>query len=187
MKNSIRRDLTGKWFGEIEVLDRAGTQGKNILWKCKCHACGKIVVVLAPTLRNTRKSCGCKRGLKGKDSPLFKGTGEISMGFYKRIKRNANRRDIKFNVTIQELWKLFLKQNKKCALTGKILTMPGDPKTISKDAWTASLDRIDSSKGYIKGNVQWVHKHVNLMKQWFDEKYFIKLCENVIEYKKETK
>ncbi len=41
---------------------------------------------------------------------------------------------------------------------------------------TASLDRIDSSKGYTKDNIQWVHKHVNLMKHKFDQKYFVDIC-----------
>ena len=36
-----------------------------------------------------------------------------------------------------------------------------------------SLDRIDSSKGYEENNVQWVHKDINLMKNKYDNKYFI--------------
>ena len=38
---------------------------------------------------------------------------------------------------------------------------------------TASLDRIDSSKGYIKGNVQWVHKNINYMKQEMTNEEFL--------------
>lgn len=45
---------------------------------------------------------------------------------------------------------------------------------------TASLDRIDSNIGYIKDNVQWVHKHVNQMKWNFDEDYFIDLCRKIV-------
>jgi hypothetical protein len=43
----------------------------------------------------------------------------------------------------------------------------------------ASLDRIDSKKGYVEGNVHWVHKDVNMMKRNFTEEYFINLCETV--------
>ena len=32
---------------------------------------------------------------------------------------------------------------------------------------TASLDRIDSTKGYVRGNIQWVHKDIN----WFKRDY----------------
>jgi len=41
---------------------------------------------------------------------------------------------------------------------------------------TASLDRIDSSKGYVKDNVQWVHKDINRMKWNFPQDKFVKLC-----------
>ena len=41
---------------------------------------------------------------------------------------------------------------------------------------TASLDRIDSSLGYVKNNVQWVHKDINKMKQELNENYFKNLC-----------
>jgi len=45
---------------------------------------------------------------------------------------------------------------------------------------TASLDRIDSSKGYIEGNVQWVHRKINMMKQSYTQEEFIELCQAVV-------
>jgi hypothetical protein len=44
---------------------------------------------------------------------------------------------------------------------------------------TASLDRINSDEGYIKGNVQWVHKDINIMKNIYSSKYFIEMCKKV--------
>jgi hypothetical protein len=41
---------------------------------------------------------------------------------------------------------------------------------------TASLDRIDSNKGYTKDNVVWVHKNVNAFKNCLSHKDFIKIC-----------
>lgn len=41
---------------------------------------------------------------------------------------------------------------------------------------TASLDRIDSGKGYEVGNVQWLHKDVNMMKRHYSTDYFKHLC-----------
>ena len=67
-------------------------------------------------------------------------------------------------------WDLFLKQNRQCALTGLPLTI------AMHGNGNASLDRIDSLLGYEEGNVQWVHKHINLMKNALDENYFIKMC-----------
>lgn len=41
---------------------------------------------------------------------------------------------------------------------------------------TASLDRIDSNIGYVEGNVQWVHKTINLMKNVYNIEEFKYLC-----------
>jgi archaellum component FlaC len=42
-----------------------------------------------------------------------------------------------------------------------------------------SLDRIDSKLGYIEGNVQWLHKDVNYMKQEYSQEYYIDICKKV--------
>jgi hypothetical protein len=47
---------------------------------------------------------------------------------------------------------------------------------------TASLDRIDSSKGYTLGNIQWVHKWVNLMKQDMTDQEFIEWCKTITNF-----
>lgn len=41
---------------------------------------------------------------------------------------------------------------------------------------TASLDRIDSSKGYTEDNVWWINKHVNIMKNVYELDYFLDIC-----------
>lgn len=44
---------------------------------------------------------------------------------------------------------------------------------------TASLDRIVSTKGYVEGNVQWVCKMVNIMKNVYDQEDFINMCKKI--------
>ena len=82
------------------------------------------------------------------------------------------------NITIEEAWFILEEQNFKCALTNK--------KLILSKIWTknqnASLDRINSKKGYIKDNVQWIHKDINKAKMNFDQDYFIQLCKEVTKY-----
>ena len=39
-----------------------------------------------------------------------------------------------------------------------------------------SIDRIDSSQGYTKGNVQWVTNQVNFMKKDLIQQDFINWC-----------
>ncbi len=77
------------------------------------------------------------------------------------------------------LYALSIKQNMKCALTGLKLTFPRNKKEMTQ--CNASLDRIDSSKGYIEGNVQWVTKEVNQSKMDSSQKGFIKMCHDVSE------
>lgn len=53
-------DLTGKRFGEIEVIKDTNERHKNgsHIWKCKC-SCGKVIYLPTNVLKN-QKSCGCK-------------------------------------------------------------------------------------------------------------------------------
>jgi len=86
----------------------------------------------------------------------------------------AKHRGQSFKITIQYAWELFLKQNKKCALSGLPLAL--SPNSMAAGASSASLDRIDSSKGYEEGNVQWVHATLNFMKTSLKQEDFVKWC-----------
>jgi len=48
--------------------------------------------------------------LSGNQHPDFKGYGELNLKKFSNLQREADRRKILFQVTIQELWELFLKQ-----------------------------------------------------------------------------
>lgn len=75
---------------------------------------------------------------------------------------------------------MFLEQEGKCALTGdKLYFKSSRLDRIDSKEQTASLDRIDSSKGYIEGNVQWVHKKINLIKMDLSQEEFIEMCKKV--------
>jgi hypothetical protein len=63
---------------------------------------------------------------------------------------------------LKEIWE---KQNGICPYTGLKMELPKNTKNHSKKSLKkASLDRIDSSKGYIKGNVEFVCMAINLAK-----------------------
>jgi len=58
------RDLTGRTFGNLEVLEYAGrsTGGSNpgmAMWSCRCK-CGNVKVMHINPTRS--KSCGCLSG-----------------------------------------------------------------------------------------------------------------------------
>jgi hypothetical protein len=81
----------------------------------------------------------------------------------------SGRKRLKIDIDKKFVEKLFLKQESRCALSGMNIRL----------GLNASLDRIDSSRGYTKDNVQWLHKDINLLKGSLEEKYFLEICENV--------
>lgn len=117
----------------------------------------------------------------GRNSSLWKGYEQISGSFMYLLKDGAKRRNHKFDLTAEQLWNLYIKQNKRCALSGLTLYF-AESRYKDRQKQTASLDRIDSSKGYTIDNVQWVHKIINMMKQDYSNEYFIKMCTKVNEW-----
>lgn len=178
-------DLTGKKINNFTILSYAGQKVTGIrnrhIWLCQCD-CGNTKEITDNGLKHSPpKSCGCMR--KGKSSPLYKGCGDISGSRWWKLKRQAKRRNIQFNISIEYAWDLFIKQDKKCALTGEKIYF-GDR---DGEYGNTSLDRIDSSSGYVEGNVQWVNADINRLKWDLDQDYFIKLCEKVYKYNKGKK
>lgn len=110
----------------------------------------------------------------------WNGYEEINGSFWNRTVKNAKLRNFEVSIDARYAYELFIKQDRKCALTGVLLTMSSVVRQSKQQ--TASLDRIDSSNGYIEGNVQWVHKDINIMKMAHSQEYFIDLCKQVANY-----
>ena len=85
-------------------------------------------------------------------------------------------------MTIEYLWSLYREQKGRCKLTGVRLTFPKSCAEHYRGKGNASLDRINSKRGYVVGNVQWVIKPANLAKHSLTEKQFVELCRKVVAY-----
>lgn len=109
----------------------------------------------------------------------------ITGRYWNSILRGASDREIQFEITVVDAWEAVVKQGGKCAMTGEELRfqLPGE----APCAQTASLDRIDSSKGYVIGNIQWIHKRVQKMKWAFTEREFVIACRQIAEYRSDIK
>lgn len=83
---------------------------------------------------------------------------------FKYYYRNCKRRNHEFNLDLDYLRELWNNQNGVCPYTKIKLTLNTHRKQNKDFRYSASLDRIDSNKGYIKGNVQFISTAINYMK-----------------------
>lgn len=88
-------------------------------------------------------------------------------------KKNVKNKNLEFDLDLEYLKHLWENQKGICPFSKiKMVLFPTCNKTEFKpDA--ASLDRIDSSKGYVKGNVQFVCLSINYAKNRFDTNEFV--------------
>lgn len=199
--------IIGTKYGNYEVIsDKVGIKNNRSYFLVKC-SCGKEQYVRSDILKSgSAKNCKFCHNKKNYDKNIelglmnhlgyttgqHRGVGDLTKTHLSRIKLGAKARNIEWSedLTIDYLWELFLKQDKKCALSGMDICLKKDihtpinnvKKNIDYTTFTASLDRIDSSKPYTKENVQWVHRNINIMKNSYNQDYFIDLCSKVINH-----
>lgn len=176
------KNLVGLKFKKLLVLKRiSSNRNGSVTWECICD-CGNKTIYSTSHLTRSKSpvvSCGCFRKASGNQHKDFKGHGEIpKRWWYSRIERelkcSKKRKSLESSLTIEQAWDLFLKQNKKCSLSGLELIISNNTQIN-----TASIDRIDSSIGYVIDNIQWVHKHINFMKRTYSQEHFISMCKKV--------
>jgi len=113
---------------------------------------------------------------------------EKKFQLFKEFVRRAKMRNVKSNkgcdITFEFLKELWFEQKAICPYSKRNMTLDESENTSPS---TASLDRIDSSKGYIKGNVEFVCLSVNFAKSDFTKNQILEFFdtnskENLIEY-----
>jgi hypothetical protein len=181
-------DVFGNWTiisDELFFVKDESNGRRRAKVKVKC-SCGTEHLLRPDSLNKDLQGCyECTRAKPGSDNPSWKGVGNLCSLEYSRLKRQANQRNIKFSITKEYIWELFESQNGNCALTNVKIDLVPTYYIKRGQKQTASLDRIDSNKGYIKGNVHWVHKDINVMKNGYNIEYFIKMCKAVADNTKE--
>lgn len=93
-----------------------------------------------------------------------------------QCKSRAKTRNIEFDLTIDDIV-----IPKKCPLLNKEFEhgKKGDYQ------YTYSIDRVDNSKGYVKGNIQIISMKANSMKNNATEDELITFAKNILKYYKE--
>lgn len=95
----------------------------------------------------------------------------------KSARRRAKQYNRFIDIDMEYMFYLWQKQKGKCALTGVDLTYKFYEGRVNSNL---SIDRIDSTKGYVKDNVQLVCMAANQMKNDLSMDEFIQMCESVI-------
>jgi hypothetical protein len=171
----------GKRFGKWIIISDKTLNIHNITnWKCLCD-CGTEQFVPLNNLMNGLstqcKVCSAKEGgLKRR-----KGYEDISGNQWSQIKSQAKRKNIQFNIRIEEAWEIYKLQHEQCAYTGKKLEFSGYPFDSKKN--TAVLDRINTKKQFVQYNCQWIHKDIAHIKpQSMSKKEFLSLINDCFTY-----
>lgn len=178
-------DFLGKKFGKWTVMGFSHRDAQRTQhWKVKCECGFEDSVLISNLFRST--STGCKKcsssNNRGIRNTQWKGGNFISQSFLLAAKKSAETRGISFKLSTRDLEEQFLLQKGRCAYTNSELHFSKVQSGVNlnrRDTQTASLDRIDSNKGYNRANIQFVHKTVNSMKWDFKEEYFLQMIEKI--------
>jgi len=187
-KRRVRKDLSGTVQKNLRVIEYMGSsvsgkRARRPYWRCECLVCGLEVVTTFAIKHKIDRCRHCTNGT-GRDHYAWKGCGDLPKDLYTSYRHSAADRHLSFDVTIEQMWNLFEAQGKLCALTGWPIVFHRTYR--SKATRTASLDRIDSTKGYEIKNLQWVHKDINMLKKNMDDRAFIRLCVAVGKHQKKA-
>jgi len=166
-----------------------------------CASCGKKVEKLASEIKRQKnkgkKLFYCNLQCAGKNSSNLKHVAQFHNNFkvtkytrqpdqytdfrwyMKSVVKNSKKRNQSFDVDLQYLKELWESQNGICPFTKCKLTLRTHNYEQDRSPYQASLDRIDSTKGYTKGNVRFVCLMFNDAKNNFSDDDVIEFCKLV--------
>lgn len=142
-RDSLVTDVTGRKFGHLTVIKRAGSIRGRAAWLCKCE-CGNEVVYKGTQLlaRDTpRESCGCNEGCikrKNYSDPLYHIVDEYIA--------KAGERKKEWHLSYE--YASMIMQS-PCHYCGRV----GSRRNKRLGIEFNGIDRKDNSIGYVDGNV----------------------------------
>ena len=182
MGEYMKYDLTGTKCGKWNVLSYAGVKGRDSIYNCRCD-CGLEKTVKGYYLKNGYSTqcvqCGHQNQIiKGRKLPNL---------FWRNIQYNAFKRNIKFDLTIDQIVDMLKNQKHQCAISGLPIEFAKSESQHLKGKTTVSIDRINPNGCYETSNIQLVHKTINYMKHILQNEEFVQMCECVVNFQNQTK
>ena len=153
----------------------------------KCYCCGNIFKKDASEIRRNNKlgkehycSLSCVRtgrvsNVTGNPKVLKSDNRKDKYTGLREYLSRVKTRNKEVNITLDDLLATWEKQKGVCPYTGIKLLHPKDAKNHNI-MYKASLDRIDSTFGYVKGNIQFISAAANLAKWSMTHDEMVTLC-----------
>lgn len=94
--------------------------------------------------------------------------------------KRARNNGWKFDIDRDYLVRLWNSQQGLCAISGVAMQTKSGTRE-NKNPYRASLDRINNSQGYVKGNVRFLCHWVNNAKSTWEQSVFDKFIENILD------
>lgn len=166
-------DCTGLRFGRLIIIERLSNKGSCVRWRCKCDCGGERITITARLRNGQCTSCGCR--VKESTSKSFTKhgkSGTVEYRLLKHARKRAKDQQKDFNL---ELSDIIIPDF--CPILNIPLTKY---EKLSNN--TPSLDKVNPSMGYVKGNVKVISMRANRLKQ----DSTIEELEKIIDYMKEN-
>lgn len=156
-----KKELAGNVYGQLTVVRFAYIRNGSTYWKCIC-SCGKDKIIIKRSLELGMQSCGCltkilmsKRSKGNKHSSLAIGVSPFN-SIHSSYRSQAKVRGIEFDTSLEfkEEFRKITKLNcHYCGIEPAQIKQAKNKSGYENAYVYNGLDREDSEKGYIFGNV----------------------------------
>lgn len=172
-------------------------EGKAVLEERECLSCGKkwLVDVKIEKVGSLSKMHYFCKECNSILTPWQKKSIMLEKNKGYKEKYAQDKRDSRLRNIIHAIWKKAKDRAQKYGFDFNIeesdivipdicpiLEVPLEFGTKGNYEYTPSIDRIDNSKGYVKGNIQIISKKANSMKNSASLEELRKFCKNVLRY-----
>jgi len=170
-------DETGKRYGKLLVLQRAGTHATRdqVTWLCQCDCGRRCTVVGGDLRRGDTTSCGCIKGTSLDDEDL------AWRQCYSHYRAGAGYRGIGWDLSDEQFRNLCLQPCHYCGQEpSREWTIPTRGYTI----WVSGIDRVNPGGDYTVDNVVPCCTRCNYAKREMGYREFIAWAQRVTDHQR---
>lgn len=148
-----RKDITGQRFGYLVAVNPTHlNKYKHLLWNFLCD-CGKYKEIPVQAVISGRtKSCGCKTKEMQNIKKMNPKEDSSVRSLFGEYRKNAIKRGLSFELSLEQVKTITSQPCYYCGTSPKQVYVKRKIRKITPYIYNG-IDRIDNTKGYIRGNV----------------------------------